>query len=304
MRRVRTSLSLVSSLSVLSLAGASLLASPATAATGAGQAPSLAVEETPRFLVGQQIGLSSGSTADQPMLPDWTDVRVSQHWAGSAPEGIDHYDSTQFFDDGSIGGGTGGLQTHAEYFNSDYQSEYGGGSAGNHWEVEVLDNSGDSADVIQPRWHMYVIQEDGHYPSDALFGPKSVTYTGTWKTLACECFSGGGFDESSFPGVYHKPQDRYTNAKGAAVTLTYDFARGDHVGVVMPKSTNRGRANVLIDGTPVATVNSNAATTRNRVVLWQRWMPAGVHKIKVVNQATPGHPRIDIDAFLVNGGAH
>jgi hypothetical protein len=55
------------------------------------------------------------------------------------------------------------------------------------------------------------------------------------------------------------------------------------------------------DGKAIAIVNTHSATTVNRVVVWQKWMPAGTHSIKVVNLATPGHQRIDIDAFLRNG---
>jgi hypothetical protein len=69
----------------------------------------------------------------------------------------------------------------------------------------------------------------------------------------------------------------------------------------MPKSANRGSASVVVDGKAVATVNTHSVTTVNRVVVWQKWMPAGIHSIKVVNLATPGHPRVDIDAFLHNG---
>lgn len=69
----------------------------------------------------------------------------------------------------------------------------------------------------------------------------------------------------------------------------------------MPKSAKRGSASIVVDGKAVATVNTRSATTVNRVVVWQKWMPAGRHSIKVVNLVTPGHPRVDIDAFLRNG---
>ena len=51
-----------------------------------------------------------------------------------------------------------------------------------------------------------------------------------------------------------------------------------------------------MDGTLKATVNTNSATNRSRIIVWQASIPSGTHKVKVVNSATKGHPRIDLDA--------
>lgn len=278
---------------------AAALAAPSAASARAGTPPHLVVDATPQFVVGQQIALSAGSSPDEPMFPDWTDVTLSQHWRATAPGGIDHYVSVQHYYDGSQGAGTNGPATHVEYGNGDYESEYGGGGFSHFWVVKAFANNGAVAKVTQGQWLMYVVQEDGRHPS--MFGPPhAVTYQGAWGTASCECFSGGGWDFSS-PSVYHVPQTRFTSAKGASVTYQQNFGSGDHVGIVMPMSANRGKATIRVDGNAVATVNTNSTTTRNRVVVWQRSLSAGVHRITVVNLATPGHPRIDIDAFLHNG---
>jgi hypothetical protein len=278
---------------------AAALAAPSAASAHAGTPPHLVVDATPSFVVGQQIGLSAQSTADEPMFPDWTPVELSQHWHATASGGIARYVSLQQYYDGSQGAGTNGPSTHVEYGNNDYNSEYGGGGYNHYWVVRAFANDGGVTKVTQGQWHMYVVQEDGRHPS--MFGaPHAVTYGGTWGTASCECFSGGGW-APPFPSVYHVPQTRFTSQRGASVTYQQNFGSGDHVGIVMPMSANRGAASIRVDGKAVATVNTNSSTTRNRVVVWQKSLPAGVHRITVVNLATPGHPRIDIDAFLHNG---
>ena len=214
----------------------------------------------------------------------------------SAPEGIDHIELEALpWEEGFF---SVSKANHRAYTRDDYESEYGGGSSMAYWRVRAYDNNGDVATVSQQSWDLNVFQEDGRGPGGRT---ASVIYSGSWTPVECLCFSGGGW-ESTGPdtAVYHKPQTRYATAKNAAVGFTYSFQRGDHVGVVMPTSANRGKANIVIDGTITATVNTYSPSTKNRVVVWQKWMPEGIHTVKVVNLATPGHPRIDIDAFLLN----
>jgi hypothetical protein len=68
----------------------------------------------------------------------------------------------------------------------------------------------------------------------------------------------------------------------------------------MAKEPGPGMASIRLDGKWIANVNTFAAANSNRVVAFERGMPAGVHTIAIVNQATQGHPRIDLDAILVN----
>jgi hypothetical protein len=82
------------------------------------------------------------------------------------------------------------------------------------------------------------------------------------------------------------------------VTFTKEFADGQHVAVVMAEGPGRGSADVSVDGTVVGTVDTRAAVNDNRLVVFDWKMTAGVHSVTVANSATPGHPRIDIDAFM------
>ena len=71
----------------------------------------------------------------------------------------------------------------------------------------------------------------------------------------------------------------------------------------MEKVADRGRADVFVDGVKKATVDTHATSTRHRVVVWQGLYTRGTHTLRVVNRATPGHPRIDLDTLLLCSGA-
>jgi hypothetical protein len=68
----------------------------------------------------------------------------------------------------------------------------------------------------------------------------------------------------------------------------------------MEKNADRGSARILVDGVTRTTVNTFATTAQHRQVVFTDTMTAGKHTISVVNLATPGHPRIDLDAFIAD----
>lgn len=80
-----------------------------------------------------------------------------------------------------------------------------------------------------------------------------------------------------------------------------DYPQSHPVALVMEKARGRGRAQVLVDGRLVATIDTLASAPVHRSVIWAGNVPAGVHTVSVVNPATSGRPRIDVDAFMVSG---
>ncbi len=54
---------------------------------------------------------------------------------------------------------------------------------------------------------------------------------------------------------------------------------------------------MYVDGVLRKTVDTHATTTRHRVVVWQGLFRSGQHTLRVVNRATAGHPRIDLDTL-------
>ena len=158
------------------------------------------------------------------------------------------------------------------------------------WRLTASDPSGNNVTRNITGYLITVTQEDGtrsNGETNYAIQP-TISYAGTWRT-------------SNFVD-YSQKATRSTTAAGASVTATMTVPTGkvSHIGLVMPEGPTRGSAKVYIDGTLKATVSTYAASAHSRVIVFERSIRAGTHRIKVVNMATPGHPRIDLDAVLTN----
>ncbi|MEO8328671.1 MAG: hypothetical protein ABI586_01580 [Candidatus Nanopelagicales bacterium] len=113
----------------------------------------------------------------------------------------------------------------------------------------------------------------------------------------------GNWDTSTFSGWIDGTTWK-TREAGASVAYTRSYAQGQPVGVVMPTGPDRGKADIYVDNQYRATVDTNNATNVHRILTYQTKMSAGTHTLKIVNRATVGHPKIDIDAivYLTYGG--
>jgi subtilisin family serine protease len=110
-----------------------------------------------------------------------------------------------------------------------------------------------------------------------------ITYRGTW----IRSFVYGA------SGSY----TRYATRSTASATFRFT---GRSVGLVMPKSRSRGSFRVYVDGAYVKTISLYSSTTKARQVVFSRsWAANGTHSVKLVPVGTAGHPRVDIDAFLI-----
>jgi hypothetical protein len=67
----------------------------------------------------------------------------------------------------------------------------------------------------------------------------------------------------------------------------------------MAKNTNRGVADVSVDGGTAQAVDTFASIPTHRVIVWQKVLSPGTHAIKVTNAGTAGRSRIDVDAVLL-----
>jgi hypothetical protein len=73
-----------------------------------------------------------------------------------------------------------------------------------------------------------------------------------------------------------------------------------HVALVAHTGPNRGKFKVMVNGNERAVVDTFSATNRPRVVVWQGVIRDTDRLVRILNLATPGRPRIDIDAILTN----
>jgi len=110
-----------------------------------------------------------------------------------------------------------------------------------------------------------------------------AAYSSGWSTAASSGASGG--------------KVHVTTRRGASVTLSFT---GRGVSIVSPTGPTRGSYRVYLDGVYAATVSERSSSAISRVVTYSvPWSTSGAHKLKVVVVGTAGHPRVDVDAFVV-----
>ncbi len=111
----------------------------------------------------------------------------------------------------------------------------------------------------------------------------AISYSGAWATATATSASGG--------------RTRYATRAGASATFRFS---GRAVALVAPKGPAMGSAKVYVDGVYLRTISLRASTARSRqVVVTDSWATSGSHSIKVVVVGTSGHPRVEVDAFVV-----
>ena len=280
------------------LTGLCLAAAPSPALSAADTTPpALTTPIKASFLVGGQI------TADHIICEDDSGeagsnaiyLPLTMKWSGSDASGYVRYDAAAAWTPGYLNYAFTD-STRTSYtdprggLNYDVGQCGGGDDDIDHWVVTAKDLAGNSVTRSIYGHISDVYQESGQLTPGgrAPMYPVTVAYAGAWRTSNFADYSGG--------------TTRSTTAAGASATVTVTVPAGEvaHVGLVMAKGPTRGSAKVYIDGTLKATVNTYAASAQSRVIMFERSIPAGTHRVKIVNVATSGHARIDLDAVLTN----
>jgi hypothetical protein len=243
---------------------------------------SLHLQAAPRFNVGAQTTIDDLCGFGNPYT--YVRVPVTVGWSASASSGIKGYDVTLL---DFIGGNPAVFQTahNISWVADNYDGSCGGGSAEQWgWQVTAIDNAGET----QTGTFSYSINLT-RFDNTSGTGFTSGTWTfgSAWKVSTCLCADGGA--------------QTFTRTKWAHGDWVETATAGGHAALVMPEGPGRGRARILVDGVLRATVDTYAAVNTNRVVVWDSGpLTAGTHHIRVVNLATPGHPRIDVNGMLTS----
>jgi len=157
----------------------------------------------------------------------------------------------------------------------DANGQFGGKDASNttynvaesYVSLKAYDASGGHTDATAT-YHMYLKQDS------------QFSYSGGWVTGSGAVWSGNGVHKSTSAG------------QTASITAT-----GNEFAVMMDKGSNRGTADIYMDGTRFASVNTYSSTSINRVIVAEKYkVYAGSHTIKIV--VTKG--RVDLDALIVS----
>jgi hypothetical protein len=111
----------------------------------------------------------------------------------------------------------------------------------------------------------------------------AIKYFGSWTTGDTSKYSGGTV--------------RYATSSSAKATYTFT---GRSIAWVTTRAARSGSAQIWVDGVYAGWYSLHASSYTYRYVAFQRsWSSSGQHTITVAVVGTSGHPRIDIDAFLV-----
>jgi hypothetical protein len=138
------------------------------------------------------------------------------------------------------------------------------------WQLDVEDGAGNAGTVLGD-WTTTTLDDRGR------------GYTGTWRTSRGSGLLGGS--------------EQTTTARNAAVSYTFE---GHSVGLVGTRSPQSGAFDVYVDGRKVGTYDTYSSKTRSRTLYYViDFAASGTHTVKVVNRATSGHPRLNLDAFAV-----
>jgi hypothetical protein len=261
---------------VLALTAASA-AVPAVAAADH-TPPTVNLEPYARSLVGSQAFTAYYDPDNDPGFFDYWQQDMFLQWTASDPSGIcsqavtwQSYEFQGSEEDPVLGSAvdTFSVAASARKFTVSAINKANRDRIEDRFVVRVTDCAGNTAtsDIAATK---FGVREDDD---------PGLAYQGAWKTSRFSGFSGG---------TTHS-----TTAKGASVSLT--FAGTGPIALVMEKAADRGKADVFVDGVKKATVDTHSATTKHRIVVWQGLYTKGSHTLKVVNKATVGHPRIDLD---------
>ncbi len=111
----------------------------------------------------------------------------------------------------------------------------------------------------------------------------AIDYDGTWIRRSHPGASGGHLRAASDDGA----------------SATFEFT-GRSVAWVAPKGPSRGSAEVWVDGSYRTTIDLRRSGPRARAVVFATsWSGRGDHTIEIKVLGTDGHPRVDVDAFIV-----
>ena len=111
----------------------------------------------------------------------------------------------------------------------------------------------------------------------------AIAWYGTWRTTSTTAASGGSL--------------RYATSSTARARFSFT---GRSVSWVSATGPTRRSAAIYVDGRWVKTISLYATTTSYRKVVFSKtWSSVGYHKIEIRVRGTKGHPRVDVDAFVV-----
>ncbi len=260
-------------LGVLAVLLSGLTASPAAQAAVDTTGPTMSVNAISSLVLGQQTGdpFDDGFGL---WFADRGAYRVYK-WTANDPSGICRYTideehTVEGWEYAVIDTPTHSTSGQYTFFADEYENSDDLSAI----RINAYDCAGNVTSVVRPGDYVHVERD---------YGP---TVPSGWARTSCTCAIGDSMLRTST-----KNASLSTVVNGGGTNL--------HVALIMAKGPARGKAAIYFDGAYVTTVDTYAAANTNRVVIWEKGLPGTAnHTIKVVNLATTGRSRIDVDAYV------
>jgi hypothetical protein len=191
---------------------------------------------------------------------------ISVSWAATdATSGIGHYDL-----DESIDGGAYSLVASPATAKATVTLKPGHSY---RFKVRATDNAGNvSGFTTGSAFTLSAVQETA----------SAITYSSGWTKQTLTGSYGGSVKFATLAGK----------------TAKFSFT-GSQVAWVSTIGSNRGSATLSLDGGSAATVSTNGSTLQAARVVFIKTAASGTHSLLLKVLGTSGHPRVDVDAFLV-----
>lgn len=260
--------------------------------------PNITMQATGHLLTHSPVQGSGSVSNGDLSYSTLVDVR----WSGSDPSGICDY---QVWNDSGRDYpylmADVGKATHYQLTSGDIDQSNGGY---NYTIIEI--RAMDCAGNWSVSGYNYTGGDDPYWPFPATdralnlwdnvnylgsHDDSEATYSGgPWTASNCACFMGG--------------TDVHATKAGAAMTYVANYASwspgSSTFGLVSEYGPTRGSFKIYQDGVYQATVSLYAKTNTGAQVVWSAYFPTQrPHTYKIVVVGTPGHPRVDVDGFLV-----
>jgi hypothetical protein len=275
---------------------------PAAATTSSDTTPPiLRTPATPKFVTSYQM-----APAGQDDGCGVAETAVKIHWSASDPSTPITYklrardtaeDVTTIFRHSSRTSYQSNPNDGLSYANTADTTCGGDGGARKYYYVRARDAAGNSArNTIYDAGQMSVTEQDGNPWGMRDWGPiPTINYSSGWSASTCFC--------------YHNYDAIKTTVKGASATfqLPYTTDGQSHLALVMSVGPKRGSFDLYIGGVFKKCVSTYAPVSEDRIVVANvsvsynaSYTPNGVPPVTIVNRATPGHPKLTLDAVLTN----
>jgi hypothetical protein len=260
--------------------------------------PILTTPGTPKFLTGYQIA---------PGGPHWgcngerdgdgiVEAPVKVHWSAYDPSTPITYKLRAADEDGGVTTifRHSTRTSYRSYANNADQSCGGGNFDWYAYYLRARDAAGNSVrNTIYNAGELTVTEQDGQPWGMHDYGPSpTITYSSHWNTSTCTC--------------YHNYDAMKTKTQGATATFQLqDTTDGQsHMAFVMSVGPHRGSFDIYVGGVFKKTVSTYAPVSEDRIVVANvsvSYNPnIGIPPVTIVNRATPGHPKLTLDAVLTN----